>query len=538
MKHSHSRVELFETCPMKFKYRYIDELETLPSDDPQSPLILGTAVHHAIETTIPQAIKEYFNAYPVITDKHINEAIKIEKLIPIVKAMLPRGKFEIPIQCDGFTGFIDMMDEQGNIYDFKYSNNTEHYMQSRQLHLYKYYYEKQTGKHVPHLYFVFIPKVMIKQKKTESIYQFRQRLMERLATERPIIREVTYCEEKVEMHLQLVKKIESTTTFEKNETRLCDWCEFKEWCKKGENFMLLPSTTRRSLDKPVKTKTWIYGAPYSGKTTMLDSAPNPLNLNTDGNIEFVTMPFISIKDEVTMDGRIARRTFAWQVFKDAILELEKKQNQFETIIIDLVEDTREMCRLYMYDKLNIEHESDSGYGKGWDIIKTEYLSTMRRFFNLDYKNLVIVSHELISEVNLKNGQKITKIMPNIQEAIANKIAGMVDIVARVVIEDDGTRTLNFKSDEYVFGGGRLKGITTTKIPLSWDALMNVYDQALKNSRPHVEMAQESTTPEPVIVTHVDPIPPDQPAPQEDQTPQEVPADTKPVRRTRRVRTGE
>ena len=66
---------------------------------------------------------------------------------------------------------------------------------------------------------------------------------------------------------------------------------------------------------------------------------------------------------------------------------------------------------------------------------------------------------------------------NIQDAIANKIAGMVDIVARVVVEDDDSRTLNFKQNEVIFGGGRLKGITQTSIPLSWDALMDVYDQA-------------------------------------------------------------
>ena len=54
---------------------------------------------------------------------------------------------------------------------------------------------------------------------------------------------------------------------------------------------------------------------------------------------------------------------------------------------------------------------------------------------------------------------------------------MVDIVARVVVEDDDSRTLNFKSNEVIFGGGRLKGVTRTSIPLSWDALMEVYDEA-------------------------------------------------------------
>ena len=129
-----------------------------------------------------------------------------------------------------------------------------------------------------------------------------------------------------------------------------------------------------------------------------------------------------------------------------------------------------MCRLYKYDQMGIEHESDSGYGKGWDIIKTEYLSTLRRLFNLDYENIVVVSHEIQNEIKKKNGQTITKIAPNIQESIANKVAGMVDIVARAVVEDDGTRTLNFKSNEFVFGGGRLKGLTETKIPLSWEAI--------------------------------------------------------------------
>ena len=103
---------------------------------------------------------------------------------------------------------------------------------------------------------------------------------------------------------------------------------------------------------------------------------------------------------------------------------------------------------------------------------------MRRFFNLDYENLVVVSHEDISkDITKKNGQNITRIAPNIQDAIANKIAGMVDIVARVVVEDDDSRTLNFKQNEVIFGGGRLKGISQTTIPLSWDALMDVYEQA-------------------------------------------------------------
>ena len=279
-------------------------------------------------------------------------------------------------------------------------------------------------------------------------------------------------------------------------------------------------------------KIWIYGDAFTGKTTMLDDAPNPLNLNSDGNIQFVTMPYIAIKDIVTVEGRVTRRKFAWEVLKETIEELEKNKNEFKTIIVDLLEDTREMCRLYKYDQMGIEHESDSGYGKGWDIIKTEYLSTLRRLFNLDYENIVVVSHEIQNEIKKKNGQTITKIAPNIQESIANKVAGMVDIVARAVVEDDGTRTLNFKSNEFVFGGGRLKGLTETKIPLSWEALMDVYEIASKGT-PKKEEEPKQERPRRERKVEEEPV---EEEPKVEETPvEEKPVEERPRRRTRKAR---
>ena len=486
MTWSHSKVECFNQCQFKFELRYIADMKTIPSGDAGNPLVIGSAMHKGIETTVEEGLKEYFNSFPIITEAQINEAIKLSVMIEKTKKLLPDNlKYEFKIECGDFVGYIDALEEledgSYNLYDFKYSNNIEHYIESPQLHLYKTYFQHITGKTVKGLYYVMIPKTFIKQRKNEDLYQFRKRLDETLNRLEPKIVEVKFDNKKIKQFKDDIQTIETTTEFKKN-GKFCDWCEYKEFCKKGEDYMILPSTKRREIGKAQKRKIWIYGASFSGKTTMLDSAPNPLNLNSDGNISFVTMPYIAIKDIVKTEGRVTRRTFAWQVFKDTIEELEKKENDFKTIIVDLLEDTREMCRLYKYDQLGIEHESDSGYGKGWDIIKTEYLSVMRRFFNLDYENLVVVSHENITEIKKKNGQTITKIAPNIQESIATKIAGMVDIVARVVVEDDGERTLNFKSNEYIFGGGRLKGLHETKIPLSWDALMEVYDIASKPSQ--------------------------------------------------------
>jgi hypothetical protein len=211
-------------------------------------------------------------------------------------------------------------------------------------------------------------------------------------------------------------------------------------------------------------------------------------LNTDGNVRFVDAPFIAIKDNVVMEGHIEKRTLAWQVFKDAIDELEKKQNNFQTIVVDLLEDCYESCRLYMYEKLGISHESDDSF-RAWDKVRTEFLSTMRRLLNLDYDTIILISHEdATKDFTKKSGDKISTIKPNLSDKPALKIAGMVDIVGRVVVDDD-KRTLNFKATDVVFGGGRLT-IHEEQIPLTVDALDAVYEEANKDVSGTKKVIQE------------------------------------------------
>lgn len=484
MKQFHfSTAECFDTCPRKFELTYLQELQTLPSDDPQNPLLLGTAIHRGMETDLETAVSEYLNSFPVVDDRHVNEVIKMHHWIPRMKELIPEGLHEVPFEDDVYKGTADLLVPIGvkvfDLYDFKYSNNVDHYMESRQLHVYKHYLEKIRGIYIRKMFFVFVPKVMIRQGQKEDILQFRRRLQEELNKVDVEIREVIFQREKVDDFHHTCMKICLTQTFKKNFTYLCDWCEFKDFCKKGKDYMILPSNERRPVGQVTKRKIWIFGGSFTGKTTVCDEAPAPLNLNTDGNIQFVTMPYVSIADQVQVEGRQTKTTLGWEVFKEAISELQKTagQNGFKTIILDLTEDAYEMCRLYMYEKLGITHESDDTF-RAWDKVRTEFFSTMREFFNLPYDNIVIISKEDMSrDITKKSGSKITQIKPNLQDKIANKLAGMVDIVVRTVVEDDGSYTMNFKTDEVVFGGGRLKNISRTTIPTSWNELMKVYDEA-------------------------------------------------------------
>lgn len=456
-------------------------------------MIVGTALHTGIEQDVKTAIDWYYSQFPIITDLHIEEAIKLESIIPKCKEVLPNGIFEQKIEYKNFIGFIDLLVEVEknvfDLYDFKYSNNIESYMKSGQLHEYKYFFEKSTGKKIRNLYFLFAPKVAIRMKNTETQDQFRRRLKEELKNKMPIIQEVKYEPSKVSDFLQSVAEVENATDFSKLPSRLCAWCEFQSFCEKGEKTMILPKNERRKKNAIFYKKIWLYGLPFSGKTYLANKFKNVLMLNTDGNIKYVDAPYISIRDEVTAEGRLTKRKFAWEILKEAILELEKKQNDFETIVVDLIEDTYEHCRLWCYDHLGIEHESDNSF-KAWDFVRTEFLSTVKKLMNLDY-NIILISHEDTSkDITKKTGDKITAIKPNINDKVALKIAGMVDIVARV-INDNGERTLSFKSNEVVFGGGRLQ-INKLDIPCDYAELMKVYDSSVVKENLTTEKNVEET----------------------------------------------
>lgn len=455
-------------------------------------MILGHALHTGIEQGVETGVSEYLNAYPVITDSHINEQIKLEYWIPKVRKLIdPEAQFEVKIQDSDFIGFIDLLvpvrgfhdDIVPNVYDlvdFKYASSASRYAESEQLHLYKYFFEKlNPGKMIRNMSYWVIPKVSIKQKNGESLYEFRNRIEQELNQKEIQFVFVEYDSTKVINFLTGIKHCIEAKEYPEKHSYLCNWCEYQDYCQKGEDYMLLPENKRRNLNEITKRVIWIYGSPFSGKTWFANKFPDPIMLNTDGNIKYVDSPYLAIRDEVTPNGRLTNVKLGWEVFKEIIDELAKKQNDFKTIVVDLLEDTYEMCRLYTYKTMGITHESDDAF-KAWDKVRTEFLSTIRKLMNLDYENIILISHEdTTRDIMKRGGDKVTAVKPNMQDKVINKVAGMVDVVGRVVSNGD-ERTLCFKAAENVFGGGRLI-ISEKEIPLEYDDFVRIYDEANENA---------------------------------------------------------
>ena len=254
MRWSYSRIECFSKCPYQYKLRYLDKLKTLPDQKPDNALYLGSAIHKAFETgRVEDAIADYKANYYVVTDLVENEIIKLEYFIPKVLELLPEAECEVELLTKTFIGYIDRLvclftDEHDiahyKIMDYKYANpkSFDRYLESPQLSLYKWYFEQtHTNCVVDDLEYVFIPKINIRQKKDESLYEFRQRLQERLEASKIEVKKTEYNMESITQFQTACQQLGTVKSFPKNKTKLCSWCQYQKYCESDgkEDWMIV-----------------------------------------------------------------------------------------------------------------------------------------------------------------------------------------------------------------------------------------------------------------------------------------------------------
>ena len=68
---------------------------------------------------------------------------------------------------------------------------------------------------------------------------------------------VEYEPEKVIGFLSGVKHVLEATEYPKAPSFLCNYCEYADYCKKGLDYMSLPSTARRDLSAVTKRVIWL-----------------------------------------------------------------------------------------------------------------------------------------------------------------------------------------------------------------------------------------------------------------------------------------
>lgn len=214
----------------------------------------------------------------------------------------------------------------------------------------------------------------------------------------------------------------------------------------------------------------IYGEPAVGKSTFAVKAPKPFFFCTDGNYEWLEDWGALPEDHVQL--------FTWEQAKR---EFGRDLSKYETIVVDLTEDLFKWCESEFCKKNNIAHVGDLGYGKGYDLSRTEFILEINKLLSFEDKNVILIMHGSTTTQKDKRGVEYNKytFSSRIPDKVADQIEGRVRYFLRAfALTEEGeggklvtNRYLSLQPDGTV-EFGICRGLDLNKvprnIPLDWD----------------------------------------------------------------------
>lgn len=222
-----------------------------------------------------------------------------------------------------------------------------------------------------------------------------------------------------------------------------------------------------------KIKMGLYGEPGVGKSVFACGAPRPFFICTDGNYDW--LEDFGAKDEDHV------QVFSWEQAKK---EFTRDFSNYDTIVVDLLEDLFKMCEYEYCVRNKLSHISDQGYAKGYDSTRTEFVIEISKLLNLD-KNVILIMHGITTFPKDRRGVEFTKYAPSnrLPDKVADQIEGRVRYFVRAyaATEEDAegklitNRYLSLSPDgttEYGITRG-LVGSYPREIPLDWNTFYSV-----------------------------------------------------------------
>lgn len=243
--YSHSKLETFKQCKLKFKYKYIDKIKIVESS---IEAFLGSLVHDTLEWLYNQ-VKE--NKLPTIDDivthysvnwkeKHDPKIYLITRKEMTVKDYFNKGisflldyyikhqpfddntletekRVIIELGKHKLIGFIDRLvhNKEKDIYeihDYKTANNLpskEKVESDKQLALYSIAVKNEFGEEKEiHLIWHYLAynKIISSKRTSRQLEELKKEI------------------------INIIEEIESIQEFPANISKLCDWCEYKNMC--------------------------------------------------------------------------------------------------------------------------------------------------------------------------------------------------------------------------------------------------------------------------------------------------------------------
>lgn len=259
---SHSRINCFKQCPKLYQYKYIDRLEPLGADT--KALSMGKAFHTGVEHADVQACIDYMNQDEYFMDQNteIDKAICIAMVEAFIRKY-PQCKnwiHEKHLTCnltggesDDFQLYIDGLEKDRDGYwiiELKTSSRVDDcYIKKLEFNdqISRYWHAaEENGYKILGVKYYVVKKPLLRQKQSETLQQFINRLVERLMEDDNIIdlvidRTSEQIKDCIDDTIEDIKTIRNTTRFTKN---LCSCgiygtCPYMELCMGTKDAELL-----------------------------------------------------------------------------------------------------------------------------------------------------------------------------------------------------------------------------------------------------------------------------------------------------------
>lgn len=188
----------------------------------------------------------------------------------------------------------------------------------------------------------------------------------------------------------------------------------------------------------------VYGRPKIGKTTLAAQFEDPLFLCFEPGARALSL----YKIEIT----------TWQQFKDVSKELRKSAEgkKFRTVVFDTFAIAYALCSKHVCKEMGIDHPSDSGYGKGWEAVESEFNTEMNKLL-LSGKGVILIAHADDKDIEQPDGTLKEMTTPEVSKAAMRFINRCVDLVAYYYYGKDGQRRIRIEGTSNIVAGNRIEG---------------------------------------------------------------------------------
>src|SRR5512137_612287 len=203
--------------------------------------------------------------------------------------------------------------------------------------------------------------------------------------------------------------------------------------------MTLPVEKSKPKENLWQYPIFLYGPPKIGKSTLVSEIPDVLFMNTGGGLDALSVYQMGIS--------------TWLEFLESCAEIMKGGHNFKVLAIDTVDRLHKMCVNHICVQNKISHPTDLSYGKGYDMVKDEFMRPLTKLAISDY-GLILISHVREIEVSTRVS-KYTKAVPTLQSHVWELIDGITAIILYMTSEitSEGERRVikTAPSETYVAG---------------------------------------------------------------------------------------